>query len=155
MLHWFNREVVNYSSLLITSHLIKHNPHRKSYMLKNTPTLEISHCSSPQTTVMTRTSLLTRLGLVSSPKTLCMCGTIHSFPWLIIDGKSVWYTLTWCTFLSTQIATGSDCGSGTLAPLQEFIKSLMLQASLTSCSLACCTAEDQYDLTAAACSFET
>lgn len=121
-----------------------------------TSTLPSSACrsSSPQATVMTRTSSLTR----ALPDQLSE-NTTHAINAqsvkLIITGKNVWCILTWCTFLSSKIATGSICGSGTQALLQDFIKSLMLQPSLTSCSLACCTAEDRYEVSAAACSFET
>lgn len=143
----------------MASHLIKHNPHRKSYMWGNTPTLRSSlaltlHCSFPPNNCHDKNVIADPSSALQ--KHYARVALYMQSVRLIITGKSVWvYILTRCTFLSTEIATGSDCGSGTPAPLQEFIKSPMLQASLTSCSLACYTAEDQYDLTAAACSFET
>lgn len=136
---------------------------QKSLHVKNTPTLQSSLALHLAAALPKQLSWQGRhwpkLSLTSSPKTLCTYCTMHAViaksVRLIITGKKVWHILTWCTFLSTEIATGSDCGLGTQALLQEFIKLLILQPSLTSWSLACCTAEDQYDLTAAACSFET
>lgn len=119
----------------------------------------VSHCSAPQATVMKRTPLLTRAqpGWLSKNTT----HVLHYACTHCTVCYSDYYWQEYVVYIDTvhipvnRDSTGSDCGSGIQAPLQEFIKSPMPQPSLMSCSLACCAAEDRYDLNAPACSFET
>lgn len=108
MLHWFHREVVNYSSSLYGTTL-KAWAAQNNLHLKNTSkfqsflTMRLT-ASPPEWLSWQQRHCWPELSLTSTPEPLCMHCTMHAVNaqsvTLIITGKNVSRILTRCTFLS-------------------------------------------------------